>query len=130
MSYFSFYPFWRRGHSGGGDSLAEALRAYLEGEAPTPYGQQSLEDTVQDVLALEPDLKDYVSRFLETGESGTDLACECASIRELLETGSFTPVTAALFLQWYRRDPVGAAAFLLHRDTITELSEELYEAEE
>ena len=128
MTYFAF-PFRRREQSGG-DSLEDSLRAYLTEESPVAYGQQALEDTVRDVLALEPDLKEYVARFLETGEQDTGLACECASIRELLDTGEFTPVTAALLLQWYRRDPVGAASFLLHRDVIARLPADLPEPEE
>ncbi len=106
------------------------IRRYLEKESPVAYGEHAFESTVQDVLSLDNDLKEYVLHFLYTKDMTSSIQCECASIDDLLQTEQFTPITAALFIQWYRRDPVGAASFLLHHDTVKDIPGSLPETDE
>ena len=87
--------------------------------------KQALQKTIEDVFAMDVDLREYALGFLQ-GQvpAASAIKCEVASISQLLETGEFTPITAALFIQWYRREPKSAAAFLLQRDTIINLPEQ------
>lgn len=104
------------------DSLESMLRAYLQNAENGVYGEHALETTVQDVLALDVDLKDFVQRFLEgVPEDADALRCDFATIGDLVQTEQFTPVTAALYLQWYRRNPTAATRFLLGHDSVTEI---------
>lgn len=111
-------------------SFEKELRNYLTKKSPVKYNGSALEQTISDVKALNDDLKEYVMHFLQTGETRTELGCDLASIDELLQTSFFTPVTAALFIQWYNREPLEAAAFLLHHDSIDGIPEELPPIEE
>ena len=132
---------WRRNsESGAGDiksrvekmserKLKNAIRDYLVQGARAmgaPWrNKEALEQTVGDVLALDQDLRDYALTTIIDGTAPeTDLGCEIASIGDLLKTGEFNPVTAALFVQWYRREPRKAAATLVHHDAIIGLPEE------
>lgn len=109
--------------------LKSAVRDYLVQGARAmgaPWrNKEALEQTVGDVLALDQDLRDYALTTIIDGTAPeTDLGCEIASIGDLLKTGEFNPVTAALFVQWYRKEPRRAAATLVHHDAITGLPEE------
>ena len=109
--------------------LKNAIRDYLAKGARAmgaPWrNKEALEQTVGAVLALDQDLRDYALTTIIDGTAPeTDLGCEIASIGDLLKTGEFNPVTAALFIQWYRRDPRRAAATLVHHDAIVGLQEE------
>lgn len=130
MAGLNFIPFLRKKKEEIKDPEELMLRDYLENKSPVEYNDHALEVTVADVKALDGDLKDYVMHFLKTQDVHTELGCEVASIEELLQTEEFTPVTAALFIQWYRRDPVRAAAFLMHHDSVVEIPEEIPECEE
>lgn len=103
------------------------LQEYLKNKS---YNAHMLEDTISDVLAMDVDLQGYVMHFLKTSEMNTDIACECVSIEELLQTQVFILVTAALFIQWYRKDPLGAAGYLLHHDNIEAIPKELPQCED
>ena len=109
--------------------LKNAVRDYLVQGAVamgSPWrNREALEKTVNDVLALDQDLRDYaLTTILDGTAPETDLGCEIASIGNLLKTGEFNPVTAVLFVQWYRRDPRRAAATLVHHDIVVRLPEE------
>ena len=127
MSRFEFPIFQKKECLKEMDENERLLRQYLEKQS---YGTQALEATVQDVFALDEDWKEYVFRFLQTGKASCAIACECASITDLLQAESFTPVTAALWIQWYRREPARAAAFLLRHDRVEEIPDTLPEPEE
>ena len=92
MSRFEFPIFQKKECLKEMDENERLLRQYLEKQS---YGTQALEATVQDVFALDEDLKEYVFRFLQTRKASCAIACECASITDLLQAESFTPVTAA-----------------------------------
>lgn len=125
MSFFEFHPLRPKKPEEVVNEEEKLLRRYLKHDSPVSYSPHALEITVQDVMALEEDLHAYVLSFLHTGHTETDIACECASVKELLATGDFTPVTAALFIQWYRNNPLEAAAFLMHHDSVVEIPEVL-----
>ena len=125
MSMNRFIPFLRKMSEEIQNSDERLLRHYLETESPVKYNDHALEAT-----ALDDDLKQYVMNFLKNRSDETDIECECASISDLLKTQSFTPVTAALFIQWYRKDPVNAARYLLHHDAVQSIPEELPASED
>ena len=84
--------------------------------------KDALKKTICDVWALDEDLKEYVLEFLNNrSHIATSLACEIVSISQLVQSGEFSPITAALYIQWYRRDPKNASMFLLQRDSIIDL---------
>ncbi len=130
MSILKFIPLIRKRDAEVQNGDERLLRDYLENRSAVKYNDHALEGTVRDVTALDDDLKEYVMQFLKTRNEETDIGCECVSIRELLETKSFTPVTAALFVQWYRKDPANAAAYLLHHDAVRDIPQQLPECEE
>ena len=130
MSMNRFISFLRKKSEEIQNSDERLLRHYLETQSPVKYNDHALEATVMDVMALDDDLKQYVMNFLKNRSDETDIECECASISDLLKTQSFTPVTAALFIQWYRKDPVNAARYLLHQDAVQSIPEELPASEE
>lgn len=106
--------------------LKTALRKYLVRTAEArnePWrSKRALLQTVDDVLALDEDLLAYVRAFIaDESQTETDLGCEAASIAELLAGGT-DPVRAALLVQWYRRSPREAAAFLVQHDTVTNIT--------
>lgn len=94
-------------------------------EAGEPWlDQEALEDTVREVMYLDDDLRRYVFDFLrDRTKVHTSLGCEVASVQELVFGGGFSPVTAALFVQWYRDNPRSAAAFLLQNDSLRDIPE-------
>ena len=130
MSMNRFISFLRKKSEEIQNSDERLLRHYLETQSPVKYNDHALEATVMDVMALDDDLKQYVMNFLKNRSDETDIECECASISDLLKTQSFTPVTAALFIQGYRKDPVNAARYLLHHDAVQSIPEELPASEE
>lgn len=130
MAFENFIPFARKRKEEIKDANEMLLRNYLENDSPVKYNAHALESTVIDVMALDEDLKGYVMHFLKNRTEATDIGCECVSIEQLLQTRFFTPVTAALFIQWYRRDPLNAARYLLQRDVIQDIPQELPECEE
>lgn len=130
MRHFDFKILHKQTDQDKMSNEGKMLRRYLEDESPVSYGEHALEATVQDVLSLDADLKEYVLHFIQTKDMTCSIACECASINDLLQTGRFTPITAALLIQWYRRDPVAAASFLMHHDRVTDIPENLPETEE
>ncbi len=106
--------------------------AYLERSAKergTPWrNKAALVETLDDVRNLDDDLKEYVEEFIEDETKWrTSLGCDAAGINELVKIGLFTPVTAALFIQWYRDDPRQASLFLLQNDTIKGIPEKIPE---
>ena len=106
--------------------LRDRAFAYLLGR-PRRWWQrcpQAVKDTVADVLALDDDLKNAVRRFL-SGEnhSFAGLSCAGLTVDDLLEKGAFTPISAVLWVQWFRTDPAHAASALLHTDEIVDGSE-------
>lgn len=118
-----------------GRRLKGAVRDYLVKGARAmgaPWrNKEALEQTVGDVLALDQDLRDYALTAIIDGVAPeTNLGCEIAGIGDLLKTGEFNPVTAALFIQWYRREPRKAAATLVLHDAITGLPEEDWHGED
>lgn len=77
------------------------------------------------MIDLDEDLKRYVYSFLKDRTKWrTSLGCDVAYIGELVESGGFTPVTASLFVQWYRSDPRSPSAFLLQNDLMMGLPDE------
>ena len=107
-------------------NIQRKLRKYLVQDARDrgePWrNKDALKKTISDVWALDEDLKEYVLGFLNNQSYvETTLGCEIVSIAQLLQSGEFSPVTAALYIQWYRRDPKNASMFLLQRDTIIDL---------
>lgn len=127
MRHFEYKIFHKQSEKTKMSKDETIVRSYLENESPVAYGEHALEVTVQDILALDSDLKEYVLRFLQSKDMTSSIQCECASVTDLIQTGSFTPITAALFIQWYRRDPMGAASFLLHHDMIKDIPEDIPE---
>lgn len=108
--------------------LKKNLKNYLlqsAKEMGSPWrDKKALNKTIEDVFAMDDDLKEYVVTFIQDQTKfETSIACEVITVMQMLQTGDFTPVTAALFMQWYRRDPKNATAFLIQRDTIVELPE-------
>ena len=130
MRHFVFKIMRKRNDKTKMSNDEKMVRRYLENESPVAYEEHALEATVQDVLALDSDLKEYVLRFLHSKDMTSLIQCECVSITDLLQTERFTPITAALFIQWYRRDPVGAASFLMHHDVVKDIPEALPEPSE
>lgn len=102
-----------------------ALRKYLvrnAEERKDPWrSRRALNQTVDDVLALDADLLDYVRAFVaDETRTDADPGCEAVSVAELVAGGS-TPVQAALTVQWYRREPRAAAEFLVQHDKVTDI---------
>ena len=86
--------------------------------------KEALNQTIKDVFALDDDLKEYVWKFLANRtDIETNLGCQIISIEELIRSGEFSPVTAALFIQWYRESPRTASLSLLQHDSIVDLLE-------
>ena len=111
-------------------SLEEMTERYLK-DVATECGIPWRDDhafwaTVNEVSNLDEDLKRYVYSFLKDQTKWrTSLGCDVVNIGELVESGGFTPVTASLFVQWYRSDPRSASAFLLQNDLIMGLPDEI-----
>lgn len=108
----------------------KAIRGYLEKTLPRDCSENAFESTVEDVLKLDSDLREYVLGFIESNDASTDIECEIISIKDLLETKKFTPVTAALFIQWYRRDSKSATLYIMHHDEIRNIPKDLPEIED
>ena len=84
--------------------------------------KEALKITIDDIIGMDVDLKQYVREYLrDNDKTETTIRCEVASISELIASGGFTPVNAALFIQWYRREPKKAIAFLMQHDTVCDL---------
>lgn len=130
MSFIKFIPLERKDREETQNGDVELLREYLKNQSPVKYSDHALQETASDVMAMDGDLREYVMHFLKSNEADTDISCECVSIEELLQTQAFTPVTAALFIQWYRKDPASAAGYLLHHDGVEGIPEELPQCEE
>lgn len=80
--------------------------------------RKALAETVRTLCTMDADLRDYVSEYLlGSGETTTDLGCEVASIEALLQIG-YDPIQAALYVQWYRREPKAAAAALVQYEAV------------
>lgn len=106
-------------------ALVPLIRKYLMEDSGKEYGEFACERTIHDVLALDEDLLEYVKDFLENGSAdceefvcGNDFTME-----ELLETSAFDPITAALMVQFYRRDRAQSLQTLLSHDLIIKLEE-------
>lgn len=96
------------------DELRDRLRTM-----DARYRGEALEETVADILTLDEDLFAYVKRYVMEGvQEGTQVGCAFATLDDLVATGSFTPVSAALFAQWAREEPREAARYLLRRDKL------------
>lgn len=95
------------------------LREFLKSSGKK-YGRFSLRQTIRDVLSLDDDLKEYVENFIFSGNSSADdLGCgEYVSMEELLTVYGYNPVTAALLIQLYRKEPNGALRILIGYDRI------------
>jgi hypothetical protein len=114
------------------DHFEKKVMSYLERsakESGMPWRNKSaLLETIEDVKKLDDDLKVYVKDFLEDETNWqTSLGCDVVSINTLVEIGMFTPVAAALFIQWYRDEPRQASLFLLQNDTIKGIPEKIPE---
>ena len=106
-------------------ALVPLIRKYLMEKSGRTYDEFACERTIHDVLTMDEDLLEYVKDFLENGIAdceefvcGNDFTME-----ELLETSAFDPITAALMVQFYRRDRVQALQTLLSHDLVV-ISEE------
>ena len=106
-----------------GNDFKKCIRSYLlksADDAKSPWrDKKALKETVEEVVGMDDDLLAYVhGPIMGQGVTETPIACEIVSISELVNGAGYTPVSAALFIQWYRRDPKRAAAFLLQHDAI------------
>lgn len=88
--------------------------------------KEALKVTIDDIMGMDADLKQYVREYLrDNDKTETTIGCDVASISELITSGGFTPVNAALFIQWYRREPKKAVAFIMQHDTVCKIPERL-----
>lgn len=89
-------------------------------ERGTPWrDKKALSETVSDVLALDQDLQSYVRDYLKDNQKDdSDIKCEVVSIRDLVKGCEYDPLNAALTIQWFRREPRAASAFLAQHDEI------------
>ena len=86
--------------------------------------KEALKVTIDDIMGLDADLKQYVREYLrDNDKTETSISCDVVSISELIASGAFSPVNAALFIQWYRREPKNAVAFLMQHDTVCKIPE-------
>ena len=88
--------------------------------------KEALEITINDIMGMDDDLKEYVREFLRDNDNtATSISCDVASISELIASGRFSPVNAAMFIQWYRHEPRKAVAFLMQHDAVCNIPEGL-----
>lgn len=89
-------------------------------ERGTPWrDKKALSETVSDILALDQDLQSYVRDYLKDNQKDdSDIKCEVVSIRDLVKGCEYDPLNAALTIQWFRREPRAASAFLAQHDEI------------
>ena len=112
------------------NSLKSMVKEYLLKSAcdrEDPWrNKEALKITIDDIMGMDSDLKEYVREYLRDNEkTETSISCDITSISELVKSGGFSPVNAALFIQWYRREPKNAVAFLMHHDTVCKIPERL-----
>lgn len=111
--------------------LHEAVLKFLQGDSNKLLRwfrrcPKVVRNTADKVVSLDSDLKDFVRSFLTSGRiEDADFGCEYATIQDLLESGDYTPVSAALMVQWFRDDPIHAASAALHHDDVVDIPEEL-----
>lgn len=104
--------------------LSGRVRAYLQGDGIRWGSRKGVEQTVEDVLRLDDDLKAFVRETLGgTAPSTPDIHCGNITLEELLKV--FNPVAAAIWVQWYREEPVRALASLCMRGGIEGLPDPL-----
>lgn len=110
--------------------LAELVRCYLlEGKRKWRCPHH-VKTTIRQVLALDGDLKSFVRDCLEKHVGPAfELGYEGVLVSDLLKTG-FTPIGAALLIQWYRKDPVAAARTHYTAGGIVNIPDEFMELDE